>query len=106
MIFRILDFILELKVRFCFLEVNLLETAGFALYFWFHCAKCLFFDVYDTSQALTVIQFGISLKKKVVHSPCECLAQFCLLISAVTAQMLYLQLHTCYTVTCAHISLM
>ena len=69
MIFRLLDFILELKVRFYFLEVNLLEPAGFALYFWFHCAKCLFFDVYDTSQALTVIQFGISLKRKwcIVH---------------------------------------
>ena len=30
MIFRILGFILELKVKFCFLKVNLLETAGFA----------------------------------------------------------------------------
>ena len=41
-----------------------------------------------------------------VHSPCQCLVPFCLLISAVTAQILYLQLHTCYTVTCAHINLM
>ena len=41
-----------------------------------------------------------------VHSPCQCLVPFCLLISAVTDQILYLQLHTCYTVTCAHINLM
>lgn len=37
---------------FCFLAISFLATAGFALYFWFQCAKCLSLNIEDISQSL------------------------------------------------------
>ena len=66
---------------------------------YYYCFKNILYN--HDAKSIVIFRKQLTLISFVVK-----LFESCLLISAVTAQMLYLQLHTCYTVTCAHISLM